>query len=50
MLNSVTKETGKFRTELRMTDHTRKQTVPVRNYAKRVKSTAKQKALKKLLS
>ena len=47
-LYSVNKETRKFRTELGMPEHTRKQNEPVTNYAKRVKSTAKQKALEKL--
>ena len=45
---SVNKETQKFRTELGMPEHTRKKKEAVKNYAKRVKSTAKQKALKKL--
>ena len=47
-LYSVNKETRKFKTELGMSDHTRKQNEPVTKYAKRVKSAAKQKALDKL--
>ena len=40
-LYSVNKETRKFRAELGIPDHTRKQNKPVTNYAKRIQSTAK---------